>query len=101
MASGVAYGWRAVRRWNRKASRSRCAGSGWTWRTSLVEDEAAAKAELQGGDGKDQHGEYQAYGGGFAELQLLEGGFEDDHDGGPGGVAGAAVGQDIGLVEDL
>src|SRR3954462_10536053 len=69
--------------------------------SSLVEDVAAAESELEGGDGEDQCGEHDADRRGAAELQFLEAGLVDHHHGGAGRVAGAAAGQDPGLVEDL
>src|SRR5699024_366684 len=82
--------------------------SGWTAarsrrreRSSLVEDETTGEAELGGGDEHDQNHEEQPDRAGPSELELTEGALVDHHHDGAGGVAGAAPGEHVGLVEDL
>src|SRR3990170_1135988 len=67
--------------------------------TSLVEDEAAAEAELQGGDAQDQGEEDGAYGRCLAEVEPFEAGLVHHHHRGAGGVAGTAAGHHERLLE--
>src|SRR5207253_7378681 len=64
---------------------------------SLVEDEALAEPELESRDGHDEQHEDHADRGGLAELEALERGLEDHHDGRAGRIAGPASREDVRL----